>query len=271
MTQSRLSAKLVDIDEDQHIKMKISIQSRLQALVCIEFLVLAALFCPAGWCGPKVTHLRVLQAHNALGPVELFASTGISVMHLKKLDCSIYLDAKNQTVLLVSPVKKLYFQTHLAKFEYGLADTINRVSDLELDPKFWKLKGKSTLCGQSVSDYLCSGTTGTYALSQPFLQGKTGDTSVQCLVSTLKSPLATASFCELLRKMEHTPAVGGVPIRMETTYGQSAPHQQLTTIKISFEQLAPKSFPSLSGLARAEKSSEIFFGHLNMLDKLLRQ
>lgn len=271
MTQSRLSAKLNDIAEDEHIKMKLSIWRRLQTLVCTVFLALSSLFCPAALCRQKVTYLHILQAHNVLGPVELFASTGISIMHLKKLECSIYVDAKNQTVLLVSPVKKLYFQTSLDRFEYGLANTLNTVTDLELSAKFWQLKGKSNLCEQTVDDYLYKGTVGTYEHAMSFLPGKKGQTSLQCLVSTLQSRLATKPFCDLLRKMEHMPALGGVPVRMETAYGQSPLRRQLTTIKISLEQLEAKNTPSLSGFTRAKTSSEIFFGHLNMIDNLLKE
>lgn len=249
--------------------MKISVRRRLQKLACIGFLALSSLLCPAGWCAEKVTYLHVLQAHNVLGPVELLASTGISVMLLKKLECSIYLDAKHQTVLVISPLKKLYFQTPLDKFDYGLANTLDTITDLELNPKFWKLKGQSNLCGQPVNDYLYRSTVGTYEHAMPYIPGKKGETSVRCLVSTFPSPLATKPFCDLLRKMEHIPAVGGMPVRMETAYGQSPLRRQLTTIKLSLEQLAEKTPPPLSGYTRAKTSSEIFFGHLNMIDKFL--
>ena len=271
MTQSKLSAKLIDIDEDQHIKMKISIQRRLQKLACTGFLALSTLLCPAGLCAEKVTYLRVLQAHNVLGHYELLASPGVSVMLLKKLECSIYVDAKDQKVLVVSPVKKLYFQTPLNKFEYGLANTLNTVTDLELSAKFWQLKGQSSLCGQPVNDYLYNSTVGTYEHAMAYIPRKNGQTSVRCMVSTLQSRLATKPFCDLLRKMEHMPALPGMPVRMETAYGESPMRQQLTTIKLSIEQLEAKTPPSLSGYARANTSSEIFFGHLNMIDRLLGQ
>ncbi len=251
--------------------MKISVRRRLHTLICIGYLALSFLWCPTGFCVQKVTYLHILQAHNVLGPVELLASSGISIMHLKKLECSIYVDAKNKTVLLVSPVKKLYFKTPLDKFEYGLANTLNTVTDLELSAKFWKLNGQSNLCEQTVNDYLYKSTVGTYEHAMAFLPGKKGQTSVQCLVSTLQSRLATEPFCDLLRKMEHMPALSGVPVRMETFYGKSPGRQQLTTIKISLEQLEAKNPPTLSGYTRAKTSSEIFFGHLNMIDKLLEK
>lgn len=270
MTQRRLSAKLVDIDEDEHIKMKlISRRCRILALQCIALLTACLLLSPAGWCAREIDYLHVLQAHKVLGPVELLASTGTSVLFLKKLDCSIYFDAKNQSVLVVSPAKKLYFRTPLNKFEYGLTNTLDTITDLELGAKFWKLKGKSILCGKTVSDYFYNSTVGTYEHINAYLPTKRGETSVKCIVSTLQSPMATKGFCDLLRKMEHCPDVGGVPVRMEQSYSHGPMRTTLTTVKISVEQLPEKLPPPLSGFKTANKSSDIFFGHLNLLDDIM--
>lgn len=247
--------------------MKFPLRRRLLTLLC--FLALSSFSCPAGWCGQKVTYLHVLQTHNVLGHVELLASTGNSVMLLRKLECSIYIDAKNQMVLLVSPVKKLYFRTPLDKFEYGLANTLNTITDMELSEQFWKLKGTSNHCGQTVNDYLYMGTVATYGREMSYIPGKRGQTSVKCLVSTFESPLATKPFCDLLRKMEHMPALKGVPVRMQTSFGHNPYHRQLSTTKISLEQMTALTPPSLTGFTRAKTSAEIFFGHLNMLDNLL--
>ncbi len=269
MTQSGLSAKLVDTDEDEHIKMKLSTRRLTRILTCIVLLDVLSLFPRAGWCAQKVTYLHVQQAHNVLGPVDLLASTGTSVLVLKKLDCSIYFDAKNQSVLVVSPIKKLYFQTPLNKFEYGLANTLDTITDLELSAKFWKLKGKSTLCGNTVDDYIYNSTVSAYANGNAFLAGKRGETSVNCLFSTLQSPLATKSFCQLLRKMEHVPDAGGVPVRMEASYAHGHLRKTLTTLKISVEQLPEKFPPPHSGFTKAKKSSDIFFGSLNLIDAIM--
>ncbi len=246
--------------------MKQSYRRRTQIQICIGLLAACSLLPHAGWCAQKVNYLHILQAHNVLGPVELLASTGTSVLFLKKLDCSIYFDAKNQTVLVVSPVKKLYFRTYLDKFEYGLTNTLDTITDLELGAKFWKLKGKSSLCGMIVIDYIYSSTVGSYERGNAYLPGKKGETSVKCIMSTLQSPMATTGFCDLLRKMEHCPDVGGVPVRMEQSYAHGPMRKTLSTVKISVEQLPEKLPPTLSGFKEANKSSDIFFGHLNLLD-----
>ncbi|MBA3993432.1 MAG: hypothetical protein C0469_07885 [Cyanobacteria bacterium DS2.3.42] len=267
MTQSGLSAKLVDTDDDEHIKMKY--YTRIQTTICVVMLAICSLFPRAGWCAKKVTYLHVQQAHNVLGPVDLLASTGTSVLVLKKLDCSIYFDAKNQSVLVVSPVKKLYFQTPLNKFEYGLANTLDTITDLELSAKFWKFKGKSTLCGNTVDDYIYNSTVSAYENGNAFLPGKRGETSVYCKFSTLQSPLATKSLCQLLRKMEHVPNADGVPVRMEASYAHGRLRKTLTTLKINVEQLPEKFPPPLSGFTKAKKSSDIFFGSLNLIDAIM--
>jgi hypothetical protein len=253
------------------IKMNQSTRFRVRILGCVALLAVCTMMPRAGWCAQKVTYLHILQAHNVLGPVDLLSSTGTSVLHLKKLGCSIYFDEKNQSVLVVSPAKKIYFQTPLNKFEYGLANTLDTITDLELGAKFWKLKGQSSICRSAVSDFVYIGTISAYEHGHAYMLGKIGETSVQCLYSTLKSPLVTKGFCQLLRKMEHVPDVGGLPMRMEQSYAHGPLRKNLTTVKISIEQLPEKLPPSLSGFTKARKSSEIFFGHLNLLDTIIDQ
>ena len=247
--------------------MKFTPLHRLPRLACTALLTLCSVLCPAGWCAEKVTYLHALQAHNVLGPIELLASTGVSILNIKKLECSIYVDAKSQMVLVVSPLRKVYFKTPLNKFEYGLVNTLDTITDLELNPKLWKLKGQSKLCGQQVNDYQYSSTVNTYDHTMAYLPGKNGQIAVESIISTLQSPLATKPFCTLLKKMEHIPDVGGVPLRMETAYGKSRLRNQLSTVKITVEPLQEKTSPSLSGYRKAEKSSEVFFGH-SMIDLL---
>ncbi len=71
--------------------------------------------------------------------------------------------------------------------------------------------------------------------------------------------------------MENVPDVGGLPVRMEQSYAQGPRRKNLTTVKISMEQLPEKLPPSLSGFSKARKSSEIFFGHLGLLDTFIEK
>jgi hypothetical protein len=219
------------------------------------------------WSAQKVTYLHVLQAHHMLGPLELFASTGISVIKIKQMDCTLYIDSrvKNPEVLLVCPQKKTYFQCPVSQFEYGLAKTLNTVADLELEPKYWKFYGKKKLFGFEADEYRYRSTVAVYARTEmAYVPERQGETSVKSQVFSLSTPQVTQPFCHLLKRIEHNPVFGGIPLKMETAYAIGRPRNQLDIIKLEVQKLDEFKLPNLQGFKKAKKSSEIFYGQVNV-------
>lgn len=236
----------------------------LLAIVC-------AISSPPAWSTERSTYLHITQAHHVLGPLELFASKGFSVLKIEKMDCTAYIDArqKDPNVTLICARRKTYFETPLSKFEYGLATTLNTVSDMDWDPKFWKFFAKTKVNGFTADEYRYRGTVGTYErIHVAYLAGKKGETTVKSRVICLQTPQVTKAFCDLLKKLEHNPVLGGIPLKMETAYAIGRPRNQLSTIKIAVEQHDEMRVPNLKGFSRVSNSSGIFYGHVNVVDLL---
>lgn len=228
--------------------------------------------CAPAWSAQKTAYLHLTQAHHVLGPMEILASEGISILKLKQMGCSVFMDArqKDPVITIVSRSRKNYFQTPLSKFDYSLVTTLDTISDIEWEPRFWKFFGKTTVCGFAANEYRYKGTTGVYDHAvMPYLPGKKGETSVNCQVICLQSPQVTNSFCQLLKKMEHVPVLNGIPLKMETIYTLGLPRNQLSTVKISIEKLDQLRLPDLTILAKATKSSEVFYGQTPGVYELL--
>lgn len=233
--------------------------------------VTCASSCLPAWPTPKNTYLHISQAHHVLGPLDLFASTGFSVVKIEKMDCTAYIDArqKDPNVTLVCPRRKTYFQIPLSKFEYGLASTLDTISDMDWDPKFWKFFAKTEVCGFAADEYRYRGTVGVYErVNMAYIPGKKGETTVKSRVICLQTPQVTKAFCALLKKLEHNPVLGGIPLKMETAYAIGRPRDQLSTIKIAVEQHDEMKVPNLNGFARASTSAQIFYGPANVIDLL---
>ena len=206
-------------------------------------------------------------------------------MRLKKLDCVIYLyqedrSKKNQprpdggkpgqpVALLMNTQKKYYCLLPLDKFEYGLSSTLDTVADVDESPKYWKPVAKMTVSGQTVTEFQYTSRIGTYDHSMSYMMKRKGTTIVNSRFATLSSPLVTTALSELLKKMEHVPALGGVPFKKVTVYNVGIPHQLLSTVNVSLETLDEKSLPPLNGWTKVKQSSDIFFGRMNMLDSFL--
>lgn len=254
---------------EEHIKMKPFSRRRLSfAILCSAA---SACLCLPAWSQPKVAYLHLTQAHHVLGPLDVYASNRLSVLRLKKMDCTIYIDArqKDPNVTLVNSTRKSYFQTPLSKFEYSLVTTLDTISDLDWEPKFWKFFGKTTICGFTADEYRYRGTVGMYERKQmPYLPGKRGETTVKSQVICLQTPQVTKALCDLLKKMEHLPVLGGIPLMMETTYTIGRPRNQLATIKIALEQLDEMKLPDLTKHTKVSRSSEIFYSKVNVFDLL---
>jgi len=226
---------------------------------------------PPAWSAQRSTYLHITQAHHVLGPLELFASKGFSVLKIEKLDCTAYIDArlKDPNVTLICARRKTFFQTPLSKFEYGLATTLNTVSDLDWDPKLWKFFAKTKVYGFDADEYRYRGTVGTYErIHMAYISGRKGETTVKSRVICLQTPQVTKAFCDLLKKLEHNPVLGGIPLQMETAYAIGRPRNQLSTIKVAVEQHDEMKVPNLNGFSRVSNSSEIFYGHVNVVDLL---
>lgn len=230
-------------------------------------------FCARPACSQKTktAHLHVVQAHNVLGPMEIFASPGVSVLRLQKLECSIFLDSKqkNPDVTVVAPKKRLYCQIPLKQFEYGLSRTLDTVTDLEMNRKNWKLVRRKQDGGLILSNYVYQSTLRTYEQFSTFIPGRTENVPVTAELTTMQSALATPAFCLLLKKMEHVPDLSGVPIKMQTAYSKGRFRSQLSTAHAAIVQLPNLSIPQLSGYKRTAKSSDVFFGHITFIDNLL--
>lgn len=262
---------------------------RARACFCLSLIVLLFYACATGKCADKAVYLHVLQSHNVLGPIDLLASPDIAVVKLRKLDCIIYLYSENQkgqntpsksvrmkgnsrtppVVLVLSPPKKLYYQVPLDKFNYSLSTTLETISDIESNPKYWKPQASSTVSGQTVTEFRYQGRVGVYEHHMPYLPGKMRETTVESRITTLKSPLITEALSQLLKKMEHEPALGGIPYARVTVYSNGKPRKQLSTEKVRLELLERQTLPSLSGWKKTEKSTDVFYSRLNMLDSLL--
>jgi len=219
----------------------------------------------------KCSYLHVLQTHNVLGPVELFASPAHSLMKLPKLDSTIFLDCRKKVpeVLVVSPRKRTFYQVDLDKFDYGLSRTLDTVTDLDMNSKAWKLVEKKITQGMTISHYVHRGIVRANEEFATFLPGKTGNTTVKSEYQTGVSPLAPSALCHLLKKMEHVPDLGGVPLQMYTSYsGKSFKRQQISTSRIETISIPELKHPSLTGLRRTDTSADAFFGNIQMMDLL---
>lgn len=193
--------------------------------------------------------------------------TGISVIKIKQMGCTLYIDSrvKNPEVLLVCPQKKTYFQCPISQFEYGLAKTLNTVTDLDLEPKYWKFYGKKKLFGFEVDEYRYRSTVGVYARTEMvYVPERQGETSVKSQVFSLCTPEVTQPFCHLLKRIEHNPVFGGIPLKMETAYAIGRPRNQLETIKLEVQKLDEFKLPNLQAFKKVKKSSEIFYGQVNI-------
>jgi hypothetical protein len=260
------------IEVREHIKMKYaSRRGRLIILICTSIVFGSICARPARSHKTKIPHLHVVQAHNVLGPMEIFAASGVSILRLQKLECSIFLDSrqKNPDVIVVAPKKRLYCQIPLNQFEYGLSRTLDTVSDLEMNPKQWKLVRRKQDAGLILSNYVYESTVRTYDEFSTFIPGRQENTPVTAELTTMQSALATPSFCLLLKKMEHVPDVSGVPIKMQTAYSKGRFRSQLSTARAEVIQMPSFSIPPLSGYKKTAKSSDIFFGQVNLIDNLL--
>lgn len=273
MTQRPFSAKLDLSEMHEQIKMKHTFWHRQPAATLCFSLLFGSLF--AGAADAQKTrkpHLHIVQVHNVLGPIEIFASPGVSVMKLRKLECSIFMDSKekNPDVLVVAPEKRLYCQIPLNRFEYGLASTLDTVTDLEMNPKHWRLVQRKMDGALILSNYTYESSVRNYKTFSAYIPGKSGNIAVKSEISTVQSSLATPEFCLLLKKMEHVPGVGGVPIKMRTAYSSKGRFRnQLSTDHAEVFQMPELARPQLSGFKKVSKSSDIFFEPVTLLDNLL--
>lgn len=214
-------------------------------------------------------HLHIFQTHSVLGPIELIASPNISLMQLRKLEYSIYFDARKNSVLVVAPAKKLFYKSPLQKFEYGLSSTLDTITDMDLSPKAWKHRGKTRVWGVEADNYLYVSKVDSFSRGLTYMPGKKGVISVESLITTMQSALAPKQLCQLLTRMEHVPPVGGIPLSMKTSYDRGYPRVNLNTIKVSIQPMEEVKLPQLNGFKEVKKSSEIFYGQLNGFDNLL--
>jgi hypothetical protein len=241
------------------------------AIIALAIALPATLFTPAARsANSTASYMHIVQKHHTLGDLDIYASPTISVLLLKKNGCELYFDAKNKSVLLISQSNKLFIKLPVAKFDHRFGRTLSAASDLDVNPKHWRMVGPTALFGHKALVFSTVSQIPTYKKSSnSFLQNRDGSMNVATKLIVFRHPYLLPDFCQLVTKMQEAPDVGGIPVSMETYF--SRVKNSINTTKIAIEKTNPKIAPPLTGFKPAKSTEEIFFGSYDLLNDLLNQ